>query len=160
MRLPMLSERAWPWTVGSIGPVAGTIVIGACGARLDRESVASLLEGVAQLGGVLVGFTSTAQGLIFALPDRQSIKFVKAAGGIARLARYLFDDIVVWLAATVLAISLRVALPEQISPALGILLIVWSYLPVTGVLTTWRSANYTSKLLRLASQPQPNDADL
>jgi hypothetical protein len=113
--------------------------------------IAKLTDGVLDFAGNLVGFLATAQALLYALPDRRAIKFLREAGALGDLVTYLFTDIIVWLLTAVGALGLQFVSAGVQDNTQRITAGIWLLFPVWGVLGLVRSMYIFAKFLKLSS---------
>ena len=144
-------ERYFPLVLSFVAPLAFFGFWFGLSQPPSEAGLSRLTEGILNLAGILVGFLATAKALLYALPDRRAIKFLRDAGALSDLVDYLFVDIMVWLITAITALifvfvgpELRVAVQRA---AIGI----WLFLPMWGVLGFARSMYIFTKFLKLSA---------
>lgn len=122
-------------------------------------SLSNLTKGILDLADILVGFLATSKALLYAIPDRRAIKFLREAGALSDLADYLFVDVMVWLFTAISALVLVFLDPDIMLPIQRIVVGVWLFLPMWGVLGFIRSMYIFAKFLKLSSKsPDASEA--
>lgn len=144
----MTAEKHGPYLLALVAPAVYFVAVWKFSFAPTGESLEKLFGGTLDLASILVGFLSTSKALLFAVPDRRAIRFLKEAGAFAGLVGYLFGDIVVWLVTALSALAL-VFLQDQFSlPSLRVFAGLWIYLPAAGALAFTRSMFLFSTFLK------------
>jgi hypothetical protein len=144
-------ERYFPVVLALIAPVAYFGIWRLVSHAPSLQGIGKLTGGILSLAGILVGFLATAQALLYALPDRRAIKFLREAGALSDLVTYLFTDIIVWLVTAITALVLLFIGGELLGSALRILTGMWLLLPMWGIVGLVRSMYIFAKFLRLSA---------
>jgi len=145
-------ERYLPIVVASLGaPAIYFSLWKAFGHRPSVEGLGNLTNGTLNLAGILVGFLATSLALLYALPDRRSIKFLRQAGALADLVTYLFGDIIVWLMTAISALVIICIYKDLTESFFRVLMGFWIILPGCGVAGFMRSMSIFAKFLKLSS---------
>lgn len=144
-------ERYFPLILALIAPAVYFGVWKLFSHSPSTDGIGKLTEGILSLAGILVGFLATAQALLYALPDRRAIKFLREAGALSDLVTYLFTDIIVWLVTAISALVLLFVGGELREGALRIVTGLWLVLPMWGIVGLVRSMYIFAKFLRLSA---------
>jgi len=147
-------EFLWPYAAGLVAPIAYFFLWSQLSHAPSEESLSNAVEGTLSVAGILVGFLATAKALLFAVPDRRAIQFLKDSGGFEGLVRLLFTDIVLWLMTAVSALILFFAGTDMLLGVKRPLIGFWLYLPMAGLFAFLRSMMSFSSVLRSASRSE------
>lgn len=145
-------EKYGPFLLALLAPAAYFFFWRQTNHAPSGSGLSALTEGVLNISGILIGFLATAKALLFAVPDRRAIRFIKQSGAFAGLTDYLFLDIIVWLVTAISALVLVFAGEEMVLGARRVLMGFWVYLPAAGLFAFWRSMYLFAKFLRLSAQ--------
>jgi hypothetical protein len=144
-------ERYFPFILALIAPVAYFGIWRFFSHAPSRDGIGKLTAGILSLSGILVGFLATAEALLYALPDRRAIKFLREAGALSDLINYLFTDIMLWLITAITALVLVFIGGELRLGPLRNITGLWLILPMAGVFGLVRSMYIFAKFLRLSA---------
>lgn len=144
-------ERFGPFIVAAAAPAAYFGLAERFEFSPSAENLEKLVEGVLNLAGILVGFLATSKALLFAVPDRKSIRLLKEMGAFSLLVGYLFSDILIWLAVAISALTLIFVQGAMELETLRQIVGYWLYLPGVGVMGFCRSMYLFFRFLRFSS---------
>lgn len=146
-------ERWLPFVVGLAGSVVVYLYLPAT-QTLNSPRWERLFSDAATLGGIIVGFVATAKAILFVLPDRPAIQFLRDSGHLRRLVRFLFADIRIWLFVCVTGVALSVAGVKLPPPWARVNLMIWAWALLSAVVCFIRSIRLVSQLLELQATGQ------
>lgn len=132
-------EQLFPWIGALVAPLLYFCFWGFLGIAPKADGIAKLTSGVLSLSGILVGFLATTNALMFALPDRPTLKRAKQLKAFSGLVDYLFFDLSVWFAAATTSLILVFSEDRINLHPLRLAIGLWIYIPALGLFGTWRT---------------------
>jgi hypothetical protein len=125
----------------------------------SADSLNKVAEVIVGLSGIIVGFLATATALLYALPDRNAVQFLKETHAIDMLRGYMLTDVFIGLATAVTAIVLVLIGPNTKLFVMRVVVGWWLYLPMLSILGFGRSMFVLSSFLRVVDRSAPNESE-